>query len=348
MLSELGSLFCTPALSALGRLSDVPSSVRTLMAAAATRLLDSAMVIGDPLSPFAIVAETRVRTPLPQPPVLHAVSALIEQIGAEGFGPHALRFFGMLGSIMVSLAGTLQQQERVRTWVADGLTGAFCMTDKGGPSASHWRSRVGGDDQVTVDKIWAMNAISADFGIVVVRKGNSMILTPVLVPPHAYPEARTRSSGAPFLDGHLPLGDVQATFAAEPDWFLTQGGPIAPKIFLALARPWLILALCAHVDWLAKHGRVTLDARAGGHIAFLRVAASCQSRQDAFDRFTEDQAMALKWIANEVWIDLVVSGAVSAERDQRDLLGFSKMEGSSYRCFFEIYERNKRMRHADA
>ncbi|MGP8431861.1 hypothetical protein ACT2FY_00755 [Paraburkholderia fungorum] len=348
MSFDLGTLFSTPALAALARHTDVPPSVARLMAAAAAHLFDSAMVVADPLTPFAIVAETRVRTPLPRPPVLHAVRALIDRIGEEGFGPHALHFFGLLGSIMVSLAGTPQQQERVRQWVDDGLTGAFCMTDKGGPLASQWRSTASADGGMSVDKIWAMNARAADFGIVVVRKGNSMILTPVLVPPHAYRDTHKQDTGLPFLDGHLLLGDVQGTLVAEPDWFLTQGGPISPKIFLALARPWLILALCAHVEWLARHSRVTLDARTGGHLEFLREAAANQARQDGFDRFTEDQAMALKWIANEVWVDLVVTGAVPAPRDQRDLLGFSKMEGSSYRCFFEIYERNKRIRHADA
>ena len=55
--------------------------------------------------------------------------------------------------------------------------------------------------------------------------------------------------------------------------------------------------------------------------------------------------MALKWIANETWLHLVVAGLVPGQGDIRDLIGLSKMEGSSYRCFFEIYQRNKRFRH---
>jgi hypothetical protein len=348
MSYELGHRFCTPALAALGRHTEVPDSVRSLMAVAATRLLDSAMIIVDPMTSFAAASASRVCMPLPRPQALSEVSVLIERIGEEGFGPHALWFFGLLGSVLVSLAGTPQQQERVRRWAADGLTGAFCMTDKRGPFASQWNSVVHSDGTLRIDKIWAMNAGAADFGIVVVRKGGAMILTPMLVPPQAYASAQKRASGTPFLDGHLPLADVQAQLVAEPDWFLSQGGPISPKIFLALARPWLILALCAHVGWLGRQSRATLDGRAREHLSFLREAAANQARKDAFDRFSEDQAMALKWIANEVWLDLVATGAVPAQGDQRDLLGFGKMEGSSYRCFFEIYERNKRVRGADA
>jgi hypothetical protein len=348
MSYELGHRFCAPALAALERHTEVPDSVRSLMAVAATRLLDSSMIIADPLTPFAVVTESRVRMPLPQPQVLSELSVLIERIGEEGFGSYVLRFFGLLGSILVSLAGTPQQQERVRRWADDGLTGAFCMTDKGGPLASQWNSTVHSDGTLRIDKIWAMNAGAADFAIVVVRKGGAMTLSPMLVPPQAYESVQKQASGTPFLDGHLPLADVQAQLVAQPDWFLTQGGPIAPKIFLALARPWLIRALCAHVGWLGRLGRARLDGRTRGHLSFLRKAAGNQARNDAFDRFTEDQAMALKWIANEVWLDLVATGAVPAQGDQRDLLGFGKMEGSSYRCFFEIYQRNKRVRGAHA
>jgi predicted HNH restriction endonuclease len=53
-------------------------------------------------------------------------------------------------------------------------------------------------------------------------------------------------------------------------------------------------------------------------------------------------------MANELWLSLVVNGSVASQADQRDLLGFTKMEGSSYRCFREIYERNRRFRRAGA
>ena len=186
------------------------------------------------------------------------------------------------------------------------------------------------------------------FAIVIVRRGRSMVLAPVIVPPAALATAQREASGAPFLDGQLPLGDLRWEGPLDTAWILGQGGPIVPKMFLTLARPWLIQALCAHVGWLAEHQRVRLDANAVACIDFLLEAARNQSALGVFDRFSEDQAMALKWMANEVWLGLVLHGAVAQRGDQRDLLAFTKMEGSSYRCFIEIYERNRRQRRADA
>jgi hypothetical protein len=349
MSSEVGHIFAAPAIMSLARHTQAPQSVKDLLAASAVRLLDSAMIIEDAGLPFAPIEESRTRIPLPSPPVLHAIRDTVARIASDGFGPHALSFFGMLGSVMMSLAGNSAQSRQVMRWVESGKTGAFCMTDRGGPNASQWRSGTSGTGPIrlAIDKIWAMNAEAADFAIVVARRGNSMILVPVVIPPEVYAGATRKASGAPFLDGQLPLGNVRLDVDADADWFLSEGGPISPKMFLTLARPWLIQALCAHAGWLAAHHRVEIDAATAERIAFLRLAAQNQAAIVYFDRFSEDQAMAIKWVANEVWSDLVVRGAVRSKADQRDLLAFTKMEGSSYRCFFEIYERNKRSRHVE-
>lgn len=350
MSTDLGTTFCTPALAAIERHTPVPQAMRELLAASATRLLDSAMLIGDPLSPFVQAEESRVKTPLPQFPVLNAIRDSLDAVRADGFGAHAIRFFGLLGSVMIQMSARPQQVEQVNAWVAEGMSGTFCMTDRGGPVASRWLSEAGtGDDaRLVVDKVWAMNACEADFAIVIVRHGKSMVLSPVIIPPQELGSARRKASGLPYLDGKLPLGDLRWEGPMNKDWALNQGGPIVPKMFLALARPWLIQALCAHVAWLEKKGRGRLDATTQAHIAFLCEAARNQAAVAYFDRFSEDQAMALKWMANEVWLDLVQRGCVAGRGDQRDLLGFTKMEGSSYRCFCEIYERNRRQRRADA
>lgn len=350
MSSEIGRIFAAPALAALGRHTPATDAVRRLAETSAARLVDSLMAVEDSLAPFRIAQESRVSTTLPNPPVMHAIRALIGQVEQDGFGPHAARFFGMLGAVMVSLAGTEAQAARVMGWAEAGLTGAFAMTDRGGPLAQDWRSVLSTTTPaLTVDKVWSMNAHRADFGIVVVRQGQSMVLATAVIPPEVWATADRRACGAAFLDGALPLGDVKLTVeTADPDWFLRKGGPIAAKVFLTLARPWLIQALCAHARWLSAQGRLTLDACGAEAVAWLDEAARNQAALGAFDRFSEDQAMALKWIANETWLHLVTSGCVPAASDQRDLIGFSKMEGSSYRCFHEIYERNKRSRHADA
>ena len=157
---------------------------------------------------------------------------------------------------MTGMAGTEKQISDIHAWVDAGMTGCFCMTDPGGPLASQWQSSISTSAplQMKVSKIWAMNASKADFAIVVLRRGNSMILTPSLVPPEVFRTIARNESGQAFLDNHLMLGNVSFEVEAQPDWLLAKGGPISPKIFLTIARPWLIQALCAHVDWLAGKG----------------------------------------------------------------------------------------------
>lgn len=346
---SIGAVLAAPALNALRLHTPVPDAVAQLMAAAATRLADSDMVITDSLAPFAVLPESRVKTPLPQSDVLHAVRALIEDVRETGFGPHAAQFFGLLGAIMIDLSGAPEQVAQVRGWIDQGKRACFAMTDRGGPLATDWRSvlTTGEAPRLTVDKVWSMNANRADFGIMIVRQGASMVLAPVLLPPEVYAAAETAQSGPAFLDGHLPLGNVKLTVdAVDSSWLMNRGGPIGSKVFLTLARPWLIQALVAHVSWLQAQGRARLDEVSASAIEFLSNAAANQSALGHFDRFSEDQAMALKWIANETWLHMVGQGLVPGQGDARDLLGFSKMEGSSYRCFFEIYQRNKRFRDA--
>ncbi len=350
MSTDLGTLFSAPALAVIARHTPVPDSMRSLLRASAARLVDSAMVIADPLSEFVMAEESKVKTALPEFPVLHAVRQILEQVAADGFGPHAIPFFGLLGSLMIQMSGRPDQVAQVNAWVGEGKSGTFCMTDRGGPLASQWRSEagIGADAQLSVDKVWAMNACEADFAIVIVRRGKSMVLSPVIIPPQALMSAQRKPSGPAFLDGQLHLGDLKWDGTLDPTWVLSQGGPIVPKMFLSLARPWLIQALCAHAQWLARQQRLRLDASAQECIAFLQEAARNQAALGSFDRFSEDQAMTLKWMANELWSRLVVDGCVPGKGDQRDLLSFTKMEGSSYRCFSEIYERNRRFRRADA
>jgi len=345
--NPIGETLSQPALIALARHTEAPLEVRRLLASSASRLTDSSMIIEEEFHPFKDVGESRVRNPLPQPDVLHAIRALIEDVRKSGFGPHAARFFGLLGSVMIDLSGTDAQKARVQGWVDAGLTACFAMTDRGGPLAHQWLSEISTDTppRLTVNKVWSMNANRSDFGIVIVRQGKSMVMAPVLVPPEEFAKAETCQSGPSFLDGHLPLGDVKLTIEqANPDWVLRTGGPISSKVFLSLARPFLIQALVAHARWLVDQQRLNLDKTGSVALEFLSQAARNQSAKKYFDKHSEDQAMALKWVANETWLHLVVNGLVSGQDDARDLISLTKMEGSSYRCFFEIYQRNKRFR----
>lgn len=348
--TTLGAVLAQPAMAALERHTAAPPETHALMARAACRLADSDMIIADGFAPFMIAPESKVRTPLPRPEVLHAVAALIEAVREEGFGPHAARFFGLLGAIMIDLSGTPDQAAQVRGWVDQGLQACFAMTDAGGPLATDWRSVYDPAARTaTVDKIWSMNANRADFGILILRQGRSMVLASALVGPEAFRAAERSAYGEAFLDGHLPLGGLRLTLEdCGPEMIMSRGGPIGAKVFLTLARPWLIRALLAHLEWLEREDRLYPDAATRATLEFLGEAAANQSALGYFDRFSEDQAMALKWIANETFLHLVSERLTPEPGDQRDLLGFSKMEGSSYRCFYEIYVRNKRMRHVAA
>jgi hypothetical protein len=51
------------------------------------------------------------------------------------------------------------------------------------------------------------------------------------------------------------------------------------------------------------------------------------------------QVLALKFSSNELLLRLVAEDRVRETPDQRDLLAFTKMEGSSYRCFREVYAK---------
>lgn len=349
--NSIGRILAMPAFHALTRHTEVPLAIRRLMEASATRLADSGMMISDSLQPFTRAEESRVRTPLPSHDVVYAIRSLVEEVRRSGFGPHAAQFFGLLGAIMIDLSGTKEQAVLVRDWVGQGKRACFAMTDRGGALAADWNSVLlpGDPPRVTIDKVWSMNATRSDFGIFIVRQGASMVLASLLLPPEVYAKAETSQSGPAFLNGYLPLGDIKLTIeAADPSWMMNRGGPIASKVFLTMARPWLIRALVAHVLWLEEQGRVRFDEVASAAIDFLSAAATNQAGLGYFDRFSEDQAMALKWIANETWAHMVTSGLVPDQGDARDLLGFAKMEGSSYRCFFEIYQRNKRFRDVGA
>ena len=99
-----------------------------------------------------------------------------------------------------------------------------------------------------------------------------------------------------------------------------------------------------HLLWLQDQNRLTLDDDDRSAIYFMINTANWCTAQDKFSIHSVDRVLALKFTSNELLQSLVVKGAVNDINDQRDLLGFTKMEGSSYRCLFEIYSKFKRAR----
>ena len=105
--------------------------------------------------------------------------------------------------------------------------------------------------------------------------------------------------------------------------------------YLTVVRPYFVRALMAHVGWLAETGRVELDADARAVHQFIAHAARSQT-DDAHYSFGKVRVLAIKLLSNEFLTALVRNGRVATFDDQRDLLAFSKMEGSSYRCYHEL------------
>lgn len=333
----------------LARHVAMPAVTRRCLNDSVLRHLDSRMLIEDPLTPLLPLQEA---TPFPLPAIasLPVLDEHVDAVGREGFGRHFLNIIGLFGHIMLTLAGSEQQNERVRQWVAEGKRGAFLMTDAGGPSLHQWRSQIIGDvaqgSRITLDKEWGIGALECEFAIVVLARPGQMIPQAYLLPPDACAQLNRQSIGAAYLDGHVQLGNCQGDMASDPDWAMRRGGLMAVKQFLTFVRPRFVRALMQHLHWLEAQGRLSLDEQQNEMRAYLEDVARQLSEQQSFTRYSEDDVMALKFSSNALLFDLVEKQRVPQLMDQRDLLGFTKMEGSSYRCLLEIWQRNRGKKHA--
>jgi hypothetical protein len=245
---------------------------------------------------------------------------------------------------MIANNGTLEQQAKVDSWVASGLTGAFLMTDRGGATLDQWRSSVSVDPErhsIALDKIWAINAESFGFATVMVRKPGSMAPAAYLLSPEQCRSLVRAPQGTPFLEGSLLLGSVTGAVAASAADVLSGGGALGVSRFLCQARPRFILGVIAHVRWLAAQGRIGADGPELEDLERLASVARAVVEENVLTRHSIDEVLALKFAVNETLLSLVRSDPAVGPSDQRDLLAFSKMEGSSYHCLAEIYGRCK-------
>jgi hypothetical protein len=95
---------------------------------------------------------------------------------------------------------------------------------------------------------------------------------------------------------------------------------------------------------LQANNRLELTPNDTLRLNFILNAANWCNQQECFSIHSVDRVLALKFASNQFLLHLVANQRVIQLKDQRDLLGFSKMEGSSYRCLFEIYSKFKRGR----
>ncbi|CQJ56187.1 Uncharacterised protein [Yersinia intermedia] len=323
----------------------MPESVRMMIYRSVLRHLDSRMIIEDPLTALKPLATSASSFPLPEMDCMPLLDHYVEAVREKGLGPYFSRIIGLFGHIMLQLSGSERQNQQVAQWVSAGSTGAFLMTDSGGPSLHQWRSQIVNDSQecpfIQLDKEWGIGAMDCAFAIVILSRPGQMVPQAWLLPPEACAQLQRTPIGAAWLDGNVQLGNCQGTFKGDSDWSLRRGGLMAVKQFLTYVRPRFVASLMQHLYWLEQQKRLAPESQQQEAREYLVSVTRTLASQQSFNRYSEDEVMALKFTSNALLFDLVEQQRVTSLSDQRDLLGFTKMEGSSYRCLMEICQRHR-------
>jgi len=346
-MSDLKAIFSSFITDHLNGHQALPIKFEKIIANAVFNLLDSEILIEDNFSAKPALIEPKVSQALPSFEQTYVIDQLTDQVKLTGFGPHFHQIIGLFGSIMLQMTASQAQQQQVNDWLEQGHFGHFLMTDSGGPSLNNWQTSLNTTQdqwQLTIDKKWGIEAHQLGFLMLVVRQQGKPFPLTFLVDPEQAKTLNQTKVGASYLDNAVQLGNVKGNLNISATQQLKLGGLSSVNRFLTLVRPRFVKALMNHLLWLADNKRLTLDSQLSENIKYLQdVADSCLA-QDQFSIHSVDQVLALKFASNELLLNTVSEGKVASFEDQRDLLGFTKMEGSSYRCFFEIYAKQKRFR----
>lgn len=347
-INQVPDIFGRCITSYLAQSGAVPPKLEALVNKAAVTLMGSDMIIEDNFSPMAELQEPRISQPLESFEQTVFIDELTDKVKTEGFGPYFHQIIGLFGSIMLGLCATKEQQALVNQWLEQGYFGNFMMTDGGGPTLAYWNSTLtpAQEDAFTlnVDKKWCIEGQNVGFAMVVCQQKGKPFPMTVLLSPEKSKALQQEACGGSFLDGTLQLGNVKGQAQVSKEEFLTKGGLGSVNRFLTLVRPRFVKSLMHHLLWLRDQDRVMLDQDDLSAIDFLINMANWCTARDTFSIHSVDQVLALKFTSNELLLSLVHKGALKHISDQRDLLGFTKMEGSSYRCLFEVYSKFKRGR----
>jgi hypothetical protein len=342
--ADLPAVAAYPVSMCLSAFGQLPAAVAALVQSGATRLLDSDMIITQPRAYAAPNGAARATTDS-RYEQSEQTEARLEQIAAEGFSPHFKPFMRGFTRVMSTLFLTPEQDAKVEAYRAAGHHMLFLMSDGGGPTLANWRSvqrNEAGRTLLTIDKVWGIEAHRERIGLVAVRVPGGFMPAAYLVWPEQYRTLARNACGEPFLEGQLQLGNARGEIEVAPEDRLKIGGPNVFNKYLTIVRPYFVRALMAHVGWLARSDRLSLSAANESAWQFIAQAALTQSRSTVYGVDSVQRVLALKFAANELLGELVRSGAVRRFEDQRDLLAFSKMEGSSYRCYYELRAALKR------
>jgi hypothetical protein len=250
------------------------------------------------------------------------------------------------GGILFGMIASDAQQAEVTSWHEQGIAqfGGFLMADGGGSSIQQWNTILAKNGEmldIDIDKVWIIEGHRLDYGSIVAASTQKLYPTTILVPPEEFGKLSKTVNGMPFLDGSLQLGNVSGKVTVPKSYMLTGGGLASTSIFLARIRPRFVRGLMAHVQWLHANKKIDPSSEQIDGIRALEAIAKryCYSLLER--KPSLPIALALKFVSNRILIDLVASETVEDPLIQRDLMAFTRMEGSSYRCLFEIYSKAK-------
>lgn len=346
-LSQLfGGFICEP----LKAFNTLPSSLEAMINRSSLALLDSETLIEDDFSQRLPFTQAKVKQPLPKFEQTFVIDELTLRVRETGFGPQFHQIIGLFGSIMLNMTASDAQQDAVNAWLEQDIFGHFLMTDAGGPSLANWSTELSArpDDaglySLVVNKKWGIEAHNLGFVMLVVKQAGKPYPLTLMLTPEQSQLLQQNKVGNSYLDGSLQLGNVSGEIKVSADQLLKKGGMASVNRFLTLVRPRFVKALMYHLLWLADNDKLIMDDELADNIAFILGFADYFLAQPDFSIHSVDQVLALKFASNELLAHIVATNKLKYVSDQRDLLGFTKMEGSSYRCFFEIYAKQKRAR----
>ncbi|NVN09780.1 hypothetical protein [Nguyenibacter vanlangensis] len=330
------------AIEALARGTDLSDDLCGLVSEAVTRLLDSEIIIESAFDgTLRAQAEFGSSTTLPAD-LTDPLDDIVETIRKESLNPHLLTLLKGFSRLTHRFFVDERQQAIGREWAQQGFGTLFMMTDGGGPALANWNSVLKVEDgvqKIHVDKCWIMGANKPGFGIVAVRAEGAMYPIPYLLSPQQCGQLAKSSNGAPFLGGVVHLGAFKGTVEVTDADRCGRGGFTMINQLLTTVRPFFVRAVLAHVRWLHDRGDLNLTTRQRDLVAELERIGHSITDARLYSNLLLQQVLALKLACNELLMDIIVRGNVRSPAIARDLQGFGKMEGSSYRCFRELYGR---------
>lgn len=330
----------------LQRFGNVHPNLSSLMHTSIIRLLNSEMIINDPkFTSYKPEKELPSRLQTVPSDIEMEIDTVISKIRNSGLKNDFHDLIALFGKLLMRQMGNQNQIDLVNQWANNGLSGTYLMTDNGGPSLSQWNTicTIDGDSlTLSIDKIWGIEAHQLGFAIVVTTAKNKPYPLVLLLPPDVCSQLSKSVAGKPFLENELTLGNVsgEATLSAD---FLFKASPAANSRYLCSVRPRFVRALLSQLQWLITQQRLTANKMTQTLIDNLDSLSQGYIARQHMLRPDVEIAMALKFLCNELLLSLVQDGLFSLNSDARDMLAFSKMEGSSYRCLYEIYLRRRKL-----